>query len=268
MIEFDCPHCGKALKLDDTMAGKPGTCPSCQQVIQVPGTAQSANAPAPPVPAAQAAAATPGNGLSIASLVLGIVAIATMCFAPVSILLGLLAVIFGIIGIVVRRNAQASAALPVAGLVLGGVGMLLPIVLVGAVVIPGLSGAQKKAREVASLANLRTIGNAMAMYEQEHDRFPADLQAMIDERSIDERTLKYPRLKSGRFSDYFYLAPGPDAPAESLVACEYADCGSDKTRGFLRADGSVERLPEADFLALEREGDHNRAFFRALRRAE
>ncbi|TWU04164.1 hypothetical protein CA54_60460 [Symmachiella macrocystis] len=36
MIEFECPTCGKALKVRESSAGKTGKCPDCNGKIQVP----------------------------------------------------------------------------------------------------------------------------------------------------------------------------------------------------------------------------------------
>ncbi|MHC4083760.1 MAG: TFIIB-type zinc ribbon-containing protein [Planctomycetota bacterium] len=37
MIEFKCSHCGRSIRVRDDYAGKRGKCPSCGQVIQIPG---------------------------------------------------------------------------------------------------------------------------------------------------------------------------------------------------------------------------------------
>src|SRR6187200_1657599 len=35
-IPFTCPHCGKAMKVDDKFAGQTGPCTACQQPITIP----------------------------------------------------------------------------------------------------------------------------------------------------------------------------------------------------------------------------------------
>lgn len=35
-IQFQCPHCDKALKVRDELGGKRGKCPNCSQIVQVP----------------------------------------------------------------------------------------------------------------------------------------------------------------------------------------------------------------------------------------
>src|SRR5262249_27173257 len=36
VIHFDCPHCGKTIRLKEELAGRRGSCPSCKQPIQAP----------------------------------------------------------------------------------------------------------------------------------------------------------------------------------------------------------------------------------------
>ncbi len=44
MLHFDCPHCGKAIRLKEEFAGKRGSCPHCRKPMQAP----AASAPPPP----------------------------------------------------------------------------------------------------------------------------------------------------------------------------------------------------------------------------
>ena len=36
MIAFACPHCGASLRVDESQAGRAGSCPACSQVVRVP----------------------------------------------------------------------------------------------------------------------------------------------------------------------------------------------------------------------------------------
>lgn len=47
MIHFNCPGCGKGIKVGDTAAGKNGKCPACGAALHVP-QAPAADTPAPP----------------------------------------------------------------------------------------------------------------------------------------------------------------------------------------------------------------------------
>ncbi|HEX8576057.1 MAG TPA: DUF4190 domain-containing protein [Flavobacterium sp.] len=63
-----------------------------------------------------------GQGMGIASLVLGILAVVAAfipCFALVAILFGILAIVFGAIGLSQAKNENAPTTMPKSGLILG-----------------------------------------------------------------------------------------------------------------------------------------------------
>jgi hypothetical protein len=73
----------------------------------------------------------PQNGLSTASLVLGIISLVIFCLWPVSIILGVLAVILGFVGR--RRAGRGESTNPgqaLAGIICGAVGLVLGVTLV------------------------------------------------------------------------------------------------------------------------------------------
>ena len=64
MIAFACPHCGAPLRIDDSMAGRSGACPSCSRVVQVPASAERASGQRtlhPPAAAEDTAPAVPDS---------------------------------------------------------------------------------------------------------------------------------------------------------------------------------------------------------------
>jgi hypothetical protein len=72
----------------------------------------------------------PQNGLSTASLVLGIIAVVIFCLWPVSIPMGVLAVILGVVGR--RRAGRGESNNPgqaLAGIICGAVAALLGVAL-------------------------------------------------------------------------------------------------------------------------------------------
>lgn len=73
----------------------------------------------------------PQNGLSTASLVLGIISLVIFCLWPVAIILGVLAVILGFVG---RRRAKRGESTnpgqALAGIICGAVGVVLGVTLV------------------------------------------------------------------------------------------------------------------------------------------
>lgn len=45
MIQFDCPQCGKTLKVKDSLSGKRGKCPHCNSAVEVPAKSEVAAEP-------------------------------------------------------------------------------------------------------------------------------------------------------------------------------------------------------------------------------
>ena len=82
---------------------------------------------------------TGGQGLAIASLVLGILAIVTSLVWYIGITLGVLAIIFGAISI---KNGRKKA---IAGIVTGGIGVILSLLIVWLVsaALPSLQQSQR-----------------------------------------------------------------------------------------------------------------------------
>ncbi|MFI6645592.1 DUF4190 domain-containing protein [Streptomyces sp. NPDC050504] len=77
-------------------------------------------------PGAWGIAPAPANGMGIASLVLGIVAVTGFCLYGLGIVLGVLAVIFGAIGRGKARRGEAdNGGMALAGIILGVVGALV-----------------------------------------------------------------------------------------------------------------------------------------------
>lgn len=95
----------------------------------------------PPRPAA--GPPRPRNGLGVAALVLGIVALA-LCWTVVGgVVLGILGVVFGAVG--VRRAARGEATdrgMALAGLITGGVGLVVGVVLL-VVIVAGIIGSSR-----------------------------------------------------------------------------------------------------------------------------
>ncbi|WP_151775511.1 DUF4190 domain-containing protein [Streptomyces abyssomicinicus] len=73
----------------------------------------------------------PSNGMGVTSMVLGIVGVVFLCFWPLAILLGVLAIIFGAVGIQKAKRGEATnRGMAMAGLICGICAIVLPIVLV------------------------------------------------------------------------------------------------------------------------------------------
>lgn len=90
----------------------------------------------------------PGNGMAVASLVLGIVSLALFCIWYIALPSAILAIIFGVVGRA-RANAGASGrGMATAGLILGCVSIgIIVLFIAGALAFLGFAG-----KEFADLA--------------------------------------------------------------------------------------------------------------------
>jgi hypothetical protein len=89
---------------------------------------EQAPPPLPGMPVAPQPAT--GNGLAVASLVCGILAIVLFFSIVFPIILGILAVIFGVIGIGKANKGASGKGLAIAGIVCGVVGVALAIAFI------------------------------------------------------------------------------------------------------------------------------------------
>ena len=55
MISFTCEHCGRAVRVKDTSAGKRGRCPHCEAMLHIPGRSEELEALAAALAGEQAA---------------------------------------------------------------------------------------------------------------------------------------------------------------------------------------------------------------------
>ena len=86
--------------------------------------------PQPP-PLGYAPVQRTGNGLAVASLVLGLIGIVLFCFWFLSIPCAILAIIFGALGKGKANRGASGGGMAVAGIVLGIISVALVILVVG-----------------------------------------------------------------------------------------------------------------------------------------
>lgn len=141
-----------------------------------------------PVPPVSPAASSPSktSGLAIASLVLGILGLT--CILP--IIGPILAIVFGIVAlsrINKSRGAITGNGQAIAGLVLGGVGLVM-IPIMAAMLLPALSAAREKGRQAVCISNVKVIGLGCAMYA---DTYNGSLPQKLDDLTNFVTTTKY-----------------------------------------------------------------------------
>lgn len=85
----------------------------------------------------------PGNGLAVASLVLGIVAVVLFCIWYIALPSAILAIIFGVVGRGRARLGATGGGMATAGLILGCVAIGIVILLIaGALAFLGFAGKE------------------------------------------------------------------------------------------------------------------------------
>lgn len=103
----------------------------------------------------------PANGMGVAALVLGIISVVGFCLYGLSILLGVLALIFGIIGRRrVRRGEANNAGMALAGIILGSIGAVISAVFLALVIWAVVNGDSLDDTEDNPFGTSLVIGTA------------------------------------------------------------------------------------------------------------
>ncbi len=219
----------------------------------------------PPSTGPEAQAQRKGRGLAIAALVLGLCSI----FPCIGMFTALTAIVLAIVSLATRRRGTGLA---IAGLVIAVVVGFLSLTLGIAVLLPSLSRSREAATRAICAANLNEIGRGIIMYASSYDdAHPPTLRHLIDDGQpadifVCPSTGTEVRETPPYVSDYFYLPPDPNAPNETIVACESMGNHEDY-RNALFADFHVHGFTEEAFQALLEE-PQNTAFAAALRAVE
>ena len=116
-------------------------------------------------------------GIAIASLVFGclfLIPILNLLFCPIAIILG----IISLVKISKNKETLKGQGLAIAGISLGGIGIILiPILaLLAAIAIPNLLRARSMAQEAAASASLQTIAVAQIQYKSTNSKYASLLE--------------------------------------------------------------------------------------------
>lgn len=217
-----------------TPAAAPAT--SAQPDSAAPGSLPAAAPAAQTVPPVAAPApAKSSKGFAIAALVLGIVAILTVLFAPLSITCGVLAVIFGIVALVKKQ----SKGLGVTGLVLGSVGALVSVIIVVSLALAVshyMNNPDELDKQIAELQ------------EEIDDNAAADAENIVgieDESGNTVGTADSPLSLDYFIDDNFWKFSFNevvlDANAE-VAAADSANLPPEQGMVYIRANATVKRL--------------------------
>jgi hypothetical protein len=206
---------------------------------------------APPPPQA-------GNGLAIASLVLGIF----FCLGPLA---GIPAVICGHLARSRIRHSLApagGAGMALAGLILGYLGIFIWLLILPATLLPLVAQKKQQAQQINCISNLKQMGLAVRIYANDHkENLPPDFLSMSNELntpsilfcpadSARTRVDSFAHLTPGNIT-YEFLRPGASLaklnPSEPVFRCPihgnvcYADGSVQRSYGRPTRDGQQRR---------------------------
>lgn len=223
---------------------------------------QTVTPPPPPVSAPEGPEKKENKGLALAAMILGLIGL-----VPV---LGLIPGIIGLIlGIVALCSGTVRKGMAITGVVCGSLGLL--IILSSILLVPAVGKAKEMASQAACTSNLSSIGTAIEMYQMEcNGEYPESLELLIEQGTISREQFRCPSVRADySFSGmaYFYLPPAKGADPRTIVMCDYQWNHNGEVRMFLRADGTVGKLREAEFQA-ELTCRYNKAFAEVLEKAD
>lgn len=119
------------------------------------------------------------QGLAIASLVLGILAIITSVLWFISIVLGVLAIIFGAVS--VKKQGRKKA---IAGIITGSVGVVLSLLIVW-IIQAALPSLQQSQRDTARKNDVSVVSSAVSAYMSNNRGQTLDNAADLDQYISD-----------------------------------------------------------------------------------
>lgn len=202
----------------------------------------------PPVPPqfympAQFVGSSKPSGLSIASLVCGILTFATC------IITGIPAIICGHLALSKIKNSSGAIGgkgMAIAGLVMGYMSLVFGVfyfVVLAALAVPTFAKVQEKSLVVKSINNARQIVIACKLYASDHNgNYPGDLNELVKTGGIsDDKILHDPLLHDDTQIGYEYFGAGmkdSDPPDKVLLMSKSADSRGKKV--VAHNDGSVE----------------------------
>lgn len=135
----------------------------------------------PPAYAAAPPAATPGKGMAITALIIGIVALLGVAIPVLNVLSAILAVVGLILGIIALTKATAKG-LPLSGVIVSGLALLLSLVFI-VVYVAGFTNAVNDVRDDTSIVDdeqTEAEPEAPAESEQGTRENPAPLGTTIE----------------------------------------------------------------------------------------
>jgi Domain of unknown function (DUF4190)/GYF domain 2 len=208
--------------------------PAWVPVSQIPGLDLSSPA-IPNVPGAPAPTGDPASGLSITSLVLGILSFGLFC------LTGIPAIICGHMALSRQKRAGwKSSGVAIGGLITGYLGTVLSLILplILAITVPAFVRAREKQQLVISMTHAKQIVAACQVYQANHNNeFPPSLDAL---RESSPLSLDFtdPLAPEHGQDGYWYSKPARNAPGNAVVVASRGQ-SHDGRRALGHKDGGA-----------------------------
>jgi len=207
------------------------------------------------------------DGVAIASLILGMIPIASLVLGIISPIFGCL-LVFCIISSIpavicghiaksrIKKNPDTlrGGSIASAGLVMGYA--MLAFFVLGLLILPGHIDSRENARRVCCLMQQNSIYKAAAAWSTNHNNsYPPDLQTLVNEGRLDPGTdifrcvfMCLPSLSPGRYigptsqvdqwSDYIIVSNRNFGDGQAVLIYEKPDCHKGKGGNATMANGT------------------------------
>jgi prepilin-type processing-associated H-X9-DG protein len=200
-------ECGKQFQAKDENVGRRFNCPNCDREVVVPKPDADPYAESSMYPPTS----TKTSGNAIASLILGILSVIGCFFFT-----GIPAIIcgaLGLSGISKSKGRLEGKGLAIAGLVTGGIGTVLMVPVLIALLLPAVQAAREAARRAQCVNNLKQIGLAMHNYHSAYGHFPPAASVNADGKPmLSWRVAILPLLDQQALYDRFKQDEPWDSP--------------------------------------------------------
>jgi hypothetical protein len=166
------------------------------------------------VPSPAPARGTPVTSTkAIVSLVLGVLSLVTCVTGLPAAILGFLA-----LGDISRQPQAVGGK----GLAIGGIvtGLLFPVLVALALILPAMSAARQAAQRVHSINNMKQMGLAIHLIEQQERRLPSDITGKDGTPLLSWRVKILPYVEQQALYNQFHFDEPWDSPHNKALAAQ------------------------------------------------
>lgn len=190
--------------------------------------------PGPYAPQYPYPAPRPGNGLAVAAMVLGIIALVMFWAWFLGGILGILAIIFGILGRSKARQVGVGGGAAMAGLICGIIAVVLAVVFVVFIfaAVSAFDDYTTKARRSEADLQLNRIERQIKVYQIEKGELPASTKRTPDQPACTQGGSKQ-RVTAAEWRAGGWSAI--DVAIDDRLSCQYEWTKDSATKGHITA---------------------------------